>query len=111
MWLKSVQFAWICNVGSQDSTESHLSNFRAFKQFLKEYGPFDIFIDGANIAHYKQNFDGGFFNYSQIQMILDHLQEEGYHALIILHEHHFNNPNSSLPEVPFAFFTLSNRSG
>lgn len=55
-------------------------------------------MDGANIAHYKQNFDGGCFNYSQIQMVVDYLRKEKKKILIVLHEHHFNQESTTLPE-------------
>lgn len=76
-----------------------MENFRRFKAFLEANGPFDIFIDGANIAHYKQNFEGGTFNYQQIDMIATYLQKQGFKVLIVLHEHHFDQPSTDLPEV------------
>ena len=80
-----------------------MENFRRFQAFLEANGPFDIFIDGANIAHYKQNFVGGTFNYQQIDMCASYLQQEGYKVLIVLHEHHFDQPTTDLPEVLAAF--------
>ena len=56
-------------VETRKTKEDRVENFLAFKAFLAKTGPYDIFLDGANIAHYKQNFDGGGFNYQQIQMV------------------------------------------
>lgn len=89
---------------SSDSSD-RLKNFHDFKNFLRDHGSIDIFIDGANIAHYKQNFEGGCFNYQQIQLITDYLIHQGYKVLILLHENHFNQPDCSLPEV-LSFFKL-----
>ena len=80
-------------------SSDRLKNFYDFKNFLRDHGSIDIFIDGANIAHYKQNFEGGCFNYQQIQLITDYLIHQGYKVLILLHENHFNQPDCSLPEV------------
>lgn len=85
-------------------SSDRLKNFYDFKNFLRDHGSIDIFIDGANIAHYKQNFEGGCFNYQQIQLITEYLIQQGYKVLILLHENHFNQPDCSLPEV----FTYSN---
>ena len=87
------------HAGSQASDAQRMENFEQFKLFLRENGPYDIFVDGANIAHYKQNFEGGSFNYEQIDLLTSHLQKQGYKVLIVLHEHHFDQQSTDLPEV------------
>ena len=87
------------HAGSQAGDAQRRENFEQFKRFLRENGPYDIFVDGANIAHYKQNFEGGAFNYEQIELLTSELQKQGYKVLIVLHEHHFDQQSTDLPEV------------
>ena len=87
------------HAGSQAGDAQRRENFEQFKQFLRENGPYDVFVDGANIAHYKQNFEGGTFNYGQIELLTSELQKQGYKVLIVLHEHHFDQQSIDLPEV------------
>ena len=86
------------DVETRKTKEDRVENFLAFKAFLAKTGPYDIFLDGANIAHYKQNFDGGCFNYQQIQMVAEYLLQQKKRILIVLHEHHFNQAGTTLPE-------------
>ena len=86
------------HVETRKGQEDRVENFLAFKAFLAKTGPYDIFLDGANIAHYKQNFDGGCFNYQQIQMVVEYLLKQKKRILIVLHEHHFNQEGTTLPE-------------
>ena len=85
-------------IETRKTKEDRVENFLAFKAFLAKTGPYDIFLDGANIAHYKQNFDGGCFNYQQIQMVAEYLLRQKKRILIVLHEHHFNQAGTTLPE-------------
>ena len=87
------------SIGSKESGPDRLKNFLEFKEFLKKKGPYDILLDGANIAHYKQNFEGGSFDYNQIDMLATYLISQGYKILIVLHEHHFGKDYTTLPEV------------
>lgn len=84
------------DVETRKTKEDRVENFLAFKAFLAKTGPYDIFLDGANIAHYKQNFDGGCFNYQQIQMVAEYLLRQKKRILIVLHEHHFNQAGTTL---------------
>ena len=86
-------------LGSKEEGEQRLQNFQEFKEFLKKHPDIDVFIDGANIAHYKQNHEGGCFSYLQIKLAIDFFQKRNYKVLVLLHENHFNNPESTLPEV------------
>lgn len=79
-----------------------MKNFLEFKEFLQKNGPYDILLDGANIAHYKQNFEGGSFDYNQIDMLATYLISQGYKILIVLHEHHFGKDYTTLPEVGYS---------
>lgn len=46
--------------------------------------PFTAIVDGANVAYYMQNFDRGRFNFSQIQFVIEALQDSGENPLVIL---------------------------
>lgn len=59
--------------------------FRRFKKWLEEQPPFDIVIDGANVGFNNQNREGGLFQYSQIDAVIDKLRETGSRVLLVLH--------------------------
>ncbi|CAJ1349473.1 unnamed protein product, partial [Effrenium voratum] len=59
--------------------------FRRFKKWLEEQPPFDIVIDGANVGFNNQNREGGLFQYSQIDAVIDKLRENGSRVLLVLH--------------------------
>lgn len=58
--------------------------FSTYKAWLAENGPFDVIVDGANVAFCNQNFDGGAFMYSQIEAVVDTFQRQGKRVLLIL---------------------------
>ena len=41
-------------------------------------------MDGANVAYYMQNFEGGSFNFYQIQFMVDALERMGENPLVII---------------------------
>lgn len=57
---------------------------------LKESGPYDIIIDGANVGMHGQSYEGAQFNFSQVRRLLDELRAsraEGLKPpLLVLHE-------------------------
>ncbi|EFN56261.1 hypothetical protein CHLNCDRAFT_145111 [Chlorella variabilis] len=53
--------------------ERRPNDFKQFKCWLEEHGPFGAVVDGANVALYGQNFDSGGFNFGQIRAVCDHL--------------------------------------
>lgn len=59
--------------------------FRRFKKWLEEQPPYDIVIDGANVGFNNQNREGGLFQYSQIDAVIDKLRENGSRVLLVLH--------------------------
>lgn len=59
--------------------------FRCFKKWLEEQPPYDIVIDGANVGFNNQNREGGLFQYSQIDAVIDKLRETGSRVLLVLH--------------------------
>ena len=50
----------------------------------REGEPFTVVVDGANVAYHGQNFEGGRFNYHQLQFMIDSLEELGERPLIVL---------------------------
>ena len=52
-------------------SSSGLEHLQRYREWLRVRPPFDYVLDGPNIAYHKQNFDGGRFDYGQIQVILD----------------------------------------
>lgn len=43
-----------------------------------------MFIDGANVGYYFQNFDEGRFNYSQIEFVVETLERMGENVLVTI---------------------------
>ncbi|KAH7488826.1 hypothetical protein KRP22_008536 [Phytophthora ramorum] len=66
--------------------EKRTAQWDAFKQWLGEFGPFDVIIDAANVGYCNQNFDGGGFNYAQIELMVQHYEARGNKPLLVLHE-------------------------
>jgi len=69
--------------------EAFIPSFEAFDQFLAKAmatrgQPFTICIDGANVAYHKQNFNGGKFNFKQLEVLIDHLVACGEDPLVVL---------------------------
>lgn len=69
-------------VGKGRPTEA----MQSFWQWLRiRTGPrFTAIVDGANVAYYMQNFDGGRFNFAQIEFVVEALQDSGENPLVIL---------------------------
>ncbi|TDH68893.1 hypothetical protein CCR75_003739 [Bremia lactucae] len=66
--------------------EKRIGQWDDFKQWLKEFGPFDVVIDAANVGYCNQNFDGGGFDYAQINLMVQHYELQKKKVLIVLHE-------------------------
>ena len=50
----------------------------------REGKPFTAIIDGANVAYYMQNYEGGSFNFHQIKFMVDALEKMNENPLVIL---------------------------
>lgn len=50
----------------------------------REGKPFTAIVDGANVAYYMQNFEGGSFNYHQIQFMVETLEKMNENPLVII---------------------------
>lgn len=55
-----------------------------FSNWLSERPPFDFVLDGPNIAYFGQNFQGGRFQYAQIQRILDYWKKRDKRVLVVM---------------------------
>ena len=71
-----------------------IDEIKKFKKWLllSRNGPFTAIVDGANVAYYGQNYDGGFFNLYQINAIVEILVSRGENPLIIL-PHKYTTPS------------------
>ncbi|KAK8815183.1 hypothetical protein WA158_003395 [Blastocystis sp. Blastoise] len=93
----------LCNLLEQIIRErdKHNTIFNKLMEFTK-IRHFKVAIDGANVAHYKQNFIGGDFCFEQIWLAVDHLIKDLHYKesdlCIFLHEKHFSQPNAKLNE-------------
>jgi len=50
----------------------------------REGKPFTAIVDGANVAYYMQNFEGGMFNFHQINFMVEALQKMNENPLVII---------------------------
>ncbi len=50
----------------------------------REGKPFTAIVDGANVAYYMQNFEGGRFNFHQLQFMVEALEKMGETPLVIV---------------------------
>ncbi len=53
--------------------------------------PFTAIVDGANIAYYMQNFQGGSFNFYQLQFMVEALEKMNEKPLVILPYKYMSN--------------------
>lgn len=49
--------------------ETNKDDFKKFMEWHASQGPFDILIDGANVAMFGQNQSGGGFRVAQIRKV------------------------------------------
>ncbi|KAF0698207.1 Aste57867_11192 [Aphanomyces stellatus] len=68
------------------TTDERVDQWNEFKQWLEAHGPFDVLIDAANVGYFAQNFEGGGFNYKQIETVLKAYEAKGKKTLIVLHK-------------------------
>ncbi|KAF4136595.1 Protein-only RNase P domain-containing protein [Phytophthora infestans] len=66
--------------------EKRMTQWDEFKQWLEEFGPYDVVIDAANVGYCNQNFEGGGFNYAQIELMVQHYEAQDKKVLVVLHE-------------------------
>lgn len=94
------------------SRESSSDHFHSFMSWLDQHGPFDIIVDGANVAFHKQNFEAGAFSFNQIGRMMQYLENTypDRKALLILHTARTRNPLAEKPAAMALMETLVSRS-
>lgn len=75
-------FAYITRLAN-DHKEN--KGFRKFQRWIRERGPYDVIIDGANVGFNNQNKIGGCFQYDQIEAVVDHYRNLKQRVLLVLH--------------------------
>ncbi|OQR90317.1 hypothetical protein THRCLA_09375 [Thraustotheca clavata] len=68
------------------TSDERTEQWNEFKSWIDENGPYDVLLDAANIGYFNQNYEGGGFNYKQIQRVLQAYQRRGKKVLIVLHK-------------------------
>ncbi|KAG1673177.1 hypothetical protein FOA52_015288 [Chlamydomonas sp. UWO 241] len=83
------------------SQEQRKSDFQAYIDWYERNGPFDLLIDGANVAYYGQNRDGGGFNWTQIMQMSALVREQhpDKKFMLMLHRKRTSDAASQRPEV------------
>eukprot|EP00656_Telonema_subtile_P034965 TRINITY_DN3898_c0_g1_i1.p1 TRINITY_DN3898_c0_g1~~TRINITY_DN3898_c0_g1_i1.p1 ORF type:complete len:644 (-),score=183.28 TRINITY_DN3898_c0_g1_i1:170-2101(-) len=76
--------------GLGSSMASHKKAFEKFDEYLKEHGPWDMVIDGANIGFCNQSWDGGEFSMLQVMDMTMHLVQQNKTVLLVLHQKHID---------------------
>ncbi|MEW5317852.1 MAG: hypothetical protein WDW38_009116 [Sanguina aurantia] len=86
-------------------------DFAKYMEWHKANGPFDVLLDGANIAYFGQNRPGGGFWWPQIQsmMKLARARNPDAKILLMLHRKRLHDPEARTPEVK-AFLAELNQS-
>lgn len=66
--------------------------FDAYVEWLRRNGPYDVLIDGANVAFFGQNHEGGGFNWSQVRAMYKLLRQQHPGKKILLVSPPFDQP-------------------
>ena len=79
--------------------EKHPKDFTLFQEWLSQHGPYDVIVDGANVALYGQNFAEGGFSFGQLAQCLDLVQQDlpGAKPLVFLHQARLKHPLAKQP--------------
>lgn len=62
---------WVCGV-------------QEYVKWVQRTGPFDIMIDGANVALWGENYEGGSFRPEKIRLMYETVAKENPEAKILL---------------------------
>eukprot|EP00898_Chlorokybus_atmophyticus_P004667 jgi/Chlat1/5200/Chrsp33S05178 len=82
--------------------ETRENEFTRFQEWLQRHGPFEAIVDGANVALFGQNYEGGGFSFNQVETVCTELQEAGKlnrAPLVLLFEKRTRNGPASTPEA------------
>lgn len=58
--------------------------FQVFVDWLSRNGPFDVMIDGANVALWGENYEGGGFKPDKIRRMYTTVQQQNPNAKILV---------------------------
>lgn len=61
---------------------------QVFCEWLERNGPFDVMIDGANVALWGENYEGGAFRPDKIRVMYDAVQKQSPDAKVLLVSDH-----------------------
>jgi len=83
---------------------NHKEAFEGFKgwldQELKQRGPYDVLIDGANVGMFGQSGAHGQFSITQLYNMVRFFQNEGKRILVFLHRRHLKHAQQNQPRNP-----------
>lgn len=98
---KSDWGVFLAGVGRMARDNEKGNNFETYLSWINQHGPFDIIVDGANVAMHGQNFQGAFFRFDQIEAIVTFLEREfpGRRILVILHVGRLHSPQAKAPKA------------
>eukprot|EP00878_Enallax_costatus_P025310 GHUV01027077.1.p1 GENE.GHUV01027077.1~~GHUV01027077.1.p1 ORF type:complete len:260 (+),score=70.86 GHUV01027077.1:968-1747(+) len=73
--------------------EKRQGRFQDYTKWLKRNGPFDIMIDGANVALWGENYEGGAFRPEKVKVMYETVAKENPDAkiLLVLHAGRFGD--------------------
>lgn len=77
------------------SLPAHKKAFERFDEHLRQHGPWDVVIDGANIGFCNQSWEGGEFSMLQVKSMTKHFVDQGKTVLLVLHQKHIDKARQS----------------
>eukprot|EP00879_Flechtneria_rotunda_P013849 GHRR01014465.1.p1 GENE.GHRR01014465.1~~GHRR01014465.1.p1 ORF type:complete len:236 (+),score=83.39 GHRR01014465.1:2329-3036(+) len=84
-----------------EQQEKHTGKFAGFCSWLDRKGPYNVMIDGANVALWGENYDGGIFRPEKIKVAYDAVREQHADAkiLLVLHAGRHHSIRQHNPEL------------
>eukprot|EP00195_Chlamydomonas_chlamydogama_P011324 CAMPEP_0202898880 /NCGR_PEP_ID=MMETSP1392-20130828/7280_1 /ASSEMBLY_ACC=CAM_ASM_000868 /TAXON_ID=225041 /ORGANISM="Chlamydomonas chlamydogama, Strain SAG 11-48b" /LENGTH=681 /DNA_ID=CAMNT_0049584935 /DNA_START=125 /DNA_END=2170 /DNA_ORIENTATION=+ len=81
--------------------ELRKDEFARYMEWFDRNGPFDVLVDGANVAFYGQNRPSGGFCWKQIMSMMElaRAKHPGARVLLMLHLKRIQDPEAAKPEV------------
>ncbi|GAX83670.1 hypothetical protein CEUSTIGMA_g11095.t1 [Chlamydomonas eustigma] len=76
-------------------------DFKYYMDWYDRNGPYDVLVDGANVAFYGQNWEGGGFCWPHVQSMMQLVKKEfpGKKVLLMLHKRRTKDPEARTPQV------------
>ncbi|KAF5842544.1 hypothetical protein DUNSADRAFT_6394 [Dunaliella salina] len=87
------------------------NDFEKYMEWEARNGPYDLFIDAANVAFYGQNFVGGGFNWRQVKRMVNKVDKAhpDKKLLVMVHKRRIMDPEANTPEVQAFLESLRRR--